>query len=57
MHHSQVVGWSVHSDSGILGPLYIDVKGNIFFLDISTGVFVKVNLSKMNICLDHFLDK
>lgn len=54
MNYFQVVGWSVHGESGILGPLYVDSTGNTFFLDVEVGYFYKVQ-SHMNICLDTFL--
>ena len=55
MNYYQVVGWSVHGSSGILGPLYCDPKGAAFFLDVEAGVFLKFNRAKMKICLDVFL--
>ena len=55
MNYYQVVGWSVHGSSGVLGPLYCDPKGAAFFLDVESGVFLKFNRAKMKICLDFFL--
>ena len=44
--YQQVVGWSVHSnEEGILCPLYVDILGKIFYLDILTNLgFLPVSL-------------
>lgn len=39
---SQVIGWSVHSiQHGIIGPLYVNTSGQLFFLDVNFNMGYK----------------
>jgi hypothetical protein len=39
---TQVIGWSVFEGASLMGPLFIDAGGNLFFLNKDTRQFMRV---------------